>query len=620
MKIPQMMADDPAVERNISRSDMDVIYEVLASMSDIKLVPEIHEDILELKADMIILSDGVIVNTAIVQEQVAVAVDSAISANNYKDQALLSATSASNSVNSTNASAQSALDSKDSANLSAVSASASESMATQKALEASVSASTAMTSETNAALSASNANTSEVNSLLSEQNALQSKTNATISETNALNSAEIALAQSNIATIKANEASTSASNALISETNANGSKVMSHKWAQEAEDVIVTGTLGVDEEYSAYHWAQKALAAAGGSTSTDYYQGAYGFNWDYSTDTYIRTGAAGYTSIQSMMKRCVLNTNGTVRYYLHPTNSNFKTDGTPSVLTGADGNVMVEVPKFYVKIETVGTVDKYSISLTADDGYVVHPWFVKAGIEVPYRYFRAYTGYNSGGTLKSISGVTPTRTQTIATFRTQATANGAGWHLTDWNAVNAIKLLCYIEFNDYIVTDYIGTGNDTGNDYGLTTGQSNTIGNASSPNTNNNTWMSYRGIENFYSDVWEFLDGVNINNYIFYVNQNYTTFASNVFTGDYINKGTIIAASGSYITRCVVSVGGGWIPSVVGGSSTTYYGDGLYSDTAAKVAFFSGSAGDGAVNGAGTLNVANASSIVAVSVGGSVCF
>lgn len=357
-----------------------------------------------------------------------------------------------------------------------------------------------------------------------------------------------------------------------------------------------------------------------GQLSTDYYQGPYGISWDYATDTYIRTGAKGYTAIQSLMRRCVLKADGTVNYYLNPDNSNFKADGTPSILTGADGNVMVQVPKFYAKVETVGNVDKYSISLTADVGYVVHPWFVKAGVEVPFRYYRAYTGFNSGGTLKSISGVTPTRTQTIATFRSQAVANGTGWHLTDWNAVNAIKLLCYIEFNDYIVTDYIGTGNDTGSDYGLTTGQSNAIGNTSSPSTNNNTWMSYRGIENFYADCWEFLDGVNINNYVFYVNQNYTTFASDVFTGDYVSKGTTIAASASYITRCAVSVSGGWIPSVIGGASTTYYGDGFWSTTGARVALFGGSANHGALAGTGALIVAAASSYSDASIGGAVCF
>ena len=63
-----------------------------------------------------------------------------------------------------------------------------------------------------------------------------------------------------------------------------------------------------------------------GQLSTDFYQGAYGFSWDYATDTYIRTGAKGYTAIQSKMRRCVLNADGSVNYYLHSDNSNFKKD------------------------------------------------------------------------------------------------------------------------------------------------------------------------------------------------------------------------------------------------------------------------------------------------------
>lgn len=82
-------------------------------------------------------------------------------------------------------------------------------------------------------------------------------------------SATSASTSANTATTKANEASTSASNALTSETNADASEVMAHKWAQEAEDVIVTGTLGIDDEYSAYHWAQKAQAAVGGNITVD---------------------------------------------------------------------------------------------------------------------------------------------------------------------------------------------------------------------------------------------------------------------------------------------------------------------------------------------------------------
>ena len=66
----------------------------------------------------------------------------------------------------------------------------------------------------------------------------------------------------NIALTKANEALTSATNALNSET-------LAHKWAQELEDVPVIGTVGIDDEYSAYHWAKKAEGLAGGTITLD---------------------------------------------------------------------------------------------------------------------------------------------------------------------------------------------------------------------------------------------------------------------------------------------------------------------------------------------------------------
>ena len=47
------------------------------------------------------------------------------------------------------------------------------------------------------------------------------------------------------------------------------------------------------------------------------------------------------------MKRCLLLDDGTVNYYLDPNNSLLKEDGTPAVLDGTDGQVMVESPRFY---------------------------------------------------------------------------------------------------------------------------------------------------------------------------------------------------------------------------------------------------------------------------------
>lgn len=355
-------------------------------------------------------------------------------------------------------------------------------------------------------------------------------------------------------------------------------------------------------------YVDDAIGKYGGESKT----GAYGLEWNQETDIYKVIGATDRTQIQKNMKRCVLNADGTVNYYLDPYDSTLKEDGTTAVLNGTDGNVMVEIPLFWYKHELNGNLHRWQVSPTPQDGFSIHPWFLEGGVERPFRYYRAYTCINKGGKLMSVSGVTPTRSQTIATFRTQARANGAGWNMCSWNAVNAIQILYLTEYCTFNSESVLGAGNHTGEDYGITTGQSNVIGNASSGPSNNNTWMSYRGIENFYADTWEFVDGINVQNYKVYLNQNPSTFASDVFTGDYVDSGvTVPAASASYIKK----ISGNFLPTALGGSSSTYVTDGFWSNTGNRIAFFGGSAYHGSLSGVFCLFVYNLSSYSNVYVG-----
>ena len=355
-------------------------------------------------------------------------------------------------------------------------------------------------------------------------------------------------------------------------------------------------------------YVDDAIVEYGGEGKT----GAYGFKYNQETNVTEKLGATDRTQIQKNMKRCVLNSDGTVNYYLGPYNSTLKENGSPAILTGADGNVMVQVKKFWYKHELNGNEHQWWVSPTPLAGYSVHPWFLEGGIEHDYRYYRAYTCINQGGVLRSISGVTPTRSQTITTFRTQARANGAGWQLCSWNAVNAIQILYLTEYCNFNSQAMIGHGNHNGTDYGITTGQSNVIGNASSGSLNNDMWMSYRGIENFYADCWEFVDGINIQNYKIYLNQNPATFASDVFTGNYVNSDiTVPSASNSYVKK----ISGNFIPTVLGGDSNTFITDAFWSATGNMIAIFGGNAGNGASVGAFCLSVDNASGLSNVAVG-----
>ena len=167
----------------------------------------------------------------------------------------------------------------------------------------------------------------------------------------------------------------------------------------------------------------------------------------------------------------------------------------------------------------------------------------------------------------------------------------------------------------------IDIGNDTGSDYTMTTGGSNSIGNASSPSTNNDTWMSYRGIENWYASMFKFIDGVNVQNHKYFINNKPATFADDVFTGDYVDSGITSVTSSGYVSNIVPSKRG-FVASAVSGSNSTYVSDYFYQNTGNRIVVFGGSAGagNGLRCGAFFLDANNAASDSAASLGSGVSF
>ncbi len=326
----------------------------------------------------------------------------------------------------------------------------------------------------------------------------------------------------------------------------------------------------------------------------------YGVNWNPTTDTYERTGIAAGVAlstsyagvIQTKMKRCVLNADGTVKYYLSATDSTKKADGSAAIIDGTDGNVMVEIPKFWYKYENVSGVHKWLISDAAQTGYEVHPAFIRGGVEKSFRYYCAYQGYTLGTKLISGSGRVPTATKTCATFRTEAVANGTGWSQIDWNLLIAVQLLYLVEYANFNTQAMLGQGITSGSVYTAVTGSSNSLGNASSPSTNTSTqFMSYRGIENWYGQIYKFIDGVNVNARVYYVNNNPATFADDVFTGDYVNTGITSATTSGYVKNLVASGKGFVASNTSGGSSSTFVPDNFTQATSTTRLLFGGTAG-----------------------------
>lgn len=361
-------------------------------------------------------------------------------------------------------------------------------------------------------------------------------------------------------------------------------------------------------------------------------EGSYGITWNQTLDTYTRVGSTDYTRIQSKLKRCVLDGNGEVVYYLHPKNSTLKEDGTVADLTGGDGNVMVEVPLTYMKYTYTSGSHTWEIQDYEEDGFEPHPAFVRAGEVKKYRYYPAYEGAVINGKLMSVSGQYPTTNITRARFRAYARATGEKYHQLDWLLYEFMTLLAIIEYGTMNIQSALGQGRTalTGGSWvggsliGIT-GLSNSLGNSSGNYTfagdagsldADSSFMSYRGCENLFGNIWKFADGINIKDYVPYINDNPNTYADDIFSGDYVSTGVTVSASSGFGRQLGNSNKGFFVTSVSGGSVTVGTTDYFYIQPGNRIALVGRNAAHGLSAGPLSSTFTDVASSVYVGIGG----
>jgi len=306
------------------------------------------------------------------------------------------------------------------------------------------------------------------------------------------------------------------------------------------------------------------------------------------------------------------------------------------------GQVMVQIPKFYYKYGYAGTSHTWEISPIIAGGFTVHPAFIKNGVEVDYRYMGAYEGsmydasagamvapaditanlYAAGDKLCSLSGEYPKTNETRAEFRGMAAQRGIEWLQQYYSLKSAIQLLYVIEYGSFYSQSVIGAGRTqlsggtwTAGSYIGMCGKSNINGNGTG-NIGGNTdaaYMSYRGIENFYGNVWKWVDGININNNVPYISNTGTDFADDTAT-NYTNLGVTLVATDGY-QNTLQQISNGFLPASVGATSTTKITDYYWQSTGWRVFLLGGNAGRGAAAGAFSAAAYCASSFVSVDVG-----
>lgn len=293
-----------------------------------------------------------------------------------------------------------------------------------------------------------------------------------------------------------------------------------------------------------------------------------GITMDYKNKTCTRiAGAKNLTagadfdkfSMYGGRKRCNVSDGGTINAY-------YGDEGYTE--DGSNGQVMVYQPKFYYLVcpleydrQETGygyhlRKANYYVSETQRAGFKLHPAFYdKNGNEVDYILMSAYEGciYDTSANaylkndeqvmdaskdkFSSIAGARPasgvSQNLTRPNIEQMAKNRGEGWHSFGIKTASMEQLLMIVEMGMMNLQTAIGqgvvnlpwtTGSDTTSSYAGATGSTASLGNGTGRATETTTYeggvatkntadgktsICYRGVENFWGNIWKFAYGIN---------------------------------------------------------------------------------------------------------------
>lgn len=286
------------------------------------------------------------------------------------------------------------------------------------------------------------------------------------------------------------------------------------------------------------------------------------------------------------------------KYKLDKNDWSKKADGTPSNLTGTDGDVMIKYPAFFIRVtRQENGKPRFEIDDTIPDeygsngkpGFFVHPAFKMANGKIrPYFLDAAFEGKIIEGQLRSVSGVLPDVNKTKANFIDAARqGRNINFSIESIYRYWAQQLLMYVEFGTLDMQTAIGKGiSEMSLEEGLTTnpnaritGQTNSLGDRSgylevNGLKNGKVPIRWRGKENPFGNIWKFICGFIQTDKGYYLTDEHSKM-DNIAKMTLIPKDLTSKLANGYITDMEFTQGWEWtfIPKTTGGSNATYYCD-----------------------------------------------
>lgn len=634
-----------------NNSYQDIKNQIVASKDDV------NEAVAEFDAKVASAQDATtaLINATSKGNTAKSALDSAITSANTARTNLVSATTSANNAEST---LKSATSTAQTATASAndvkknLDSSISSANSAKSALDTAIS--NAKTAKSNLDTSTSTGNTAKNNldTAISNATKTRSDLNAVISSAqSAQSSLSGVIAQASTAQTNLQNATNSATN-VFNQLTAENVSAKANLDALRSEDFNAQEILSGVTDIRAYL----------GMIETE---DVLGITMDYKNKTCTRiAGAKNLTagadfdkfSMYGGRKRCNVSDGGTINAY-------YGDEGYTE--DGSNGQVMVYQPKFYYLVcpleydrQETGygyhlRKANYYVSETQRAGFKLHPAFYdKNGNEVDYILMSAYEGciYDTSANaymlndeqvmdaskdkFSSIAGARPatgvSQNLTRPNIEQMAKNRGEGWHSFGIKTASMEQLLMIVEMGMMNLQTAIGqgvvnipwtTGSDTTSSYAGATGSTASLGNGTGRATETTTYeggvatkntadgktsICYRGVENFWGNIWKFAYGINFycevgKPFLGYVCKDFN-YAESKKTDNYESIGFALPSENGYVSAMGYSTNYDWLflPSEVKGNSSLPVGDYYYQNNTwdgYRIARLGGSWADG--SGAG---------------------
>ncbi len=254
--------------------------------------------------------------------------------------------------------------------------------------------------------------------------------------------------------------------------------------------------------------------------------------------------------------------------------------------TNPVGYIMTYIPEFWYKRYQEDKYEYIYISSSELDGYT----------HSEASYWGRYTMGGSSSAVNTKSGVSNFVNITRANARAYAQKVGANWGITDILRWSLLQILYLVEYADYNSQNILGLGrSNSSNSSTINTGSCDSLGMKSGClNNDGKNGVIYRGIENPFGNIFQWIDGVNIVSRKAYVSTNRNGYVDDTTSGDYSALSYTNAKTNGYPKQLGYDSSNSAIqfPTVIGESNSTYIPDYYYQDSGTRVVCVGGGWGN----------------------------